>query len=221
MCGRLEFNESITLSDFFERHQFPLFPYSNNIAPTEAVPVIIYTTQLELRPMRWWLLPSWVSEPSTKFSMFNARSDSITTSKAFRVPFQRRRCVVPVSGFYEWQREEKTKTPYLVKTIDSPMLLGGIWDIWERNGAHIESFAIITTDASDEMAWLHNRQPVFIPESRMDHWLNPKTPIHELGDLLLPNLPYSLEAIPVSNKVGNSRYKSLIDVVGEPILMSP
>lgn len=216
MCGRLDFSESKKITQTLGQLNLPLFQEAFNIAPTDPAPVIIFTDKFELRKMRWWLTPSWVSEPSTKFSMFNARSDSITTSKAFRVPFQKRRCLVPVNGFYEWHREGKVKTPFLITSEKEPMLLGGVWDIWERDGACIESFAIITTDASPTMSWLHDRQPIFIPESNIAHWLNARTPLHELGRYLVPNLPYSLQAFPVSNSVGNSRVKAPISIIGEP-----
>lgn len=110
----------------------------------------------------------------------------------------------------------KQKTPFLITSENEPILLGGVWDVWERDDACIESFAIITTDASPTMSWLHDRQPIFIPESNIEHWLNARTPLHELGRYLVPNLPYSLQAFPVANSVGNSRVKAPISIIGAP-----
>lgn len=220
MCGRLELGGNIQIDPLLQQLNLPLLKVAHNIAPTETVPVIIkQNNYFELHPMRWWLIPAWVTEPSTKFSMFNARADRLSTSKAFKASFQRRRCLVPVTGFYEWKREGKLKTPYLITSPSAPMLLAGIWDVWEDEGTRIESFAIVTTDASPEISWLHNRQPVFIAEASIGSWMNSASPEIEVATLLLPHLPYPLEAIPISNKVGNSRYKNVdcIYPIGNPI----
>ena len=88
-----------------------------NIAPTEQVSVILKTAEGEwaLRDMRWWLVPGWVNEPSTKYSMFNAKSETLSKSRAFKTSFQRRRCIVPVSGYYEWQKNGNVKLPYYIR----------------------------------------------------------------------------------------------------------
>lgn len=217
MCGRLDLTPTPVLNDFLDRHRLPHITPSTNVAPTETVPVIIQTKHLELHPMRWWLTPSWAPEPTTTFSMFNARAETLTTSRAFKAPFQRRRCVIPVSGFYEWKQEADGKQPYRMTAGTSPLLLGGIWDIWERNGAHLESFAIITTGAVPGMEWLHNRQPLIVPESNLAEWLDPETPTASLGPYLFPHLPFPLLAAPVNRAVGNSRYKGDVSNLGDPV----
>jgi putative SOS response-associated peptidase YedK len=218
MCGRLDLSESPQINELFERLQLPLFPPSYNVAPTDTVPVIIQTDQLELRPMRWWLTPSWAPEPTTKYPMFNARAESITSRRAFSDSFKRRRCVIPVAGFYEWQKG-KEKQPYKISAINTPMLLGGIWDSWQKNNALLESFAIITTEAAPEMTWLHDRQPILIPEFLLTQWLDSNTPVPELGSFLLPNLPYALQATPVSSRMNNARVKVADEVVGDAVVM--
>lgn len=214
MCGRLDLTPTPVLDDFLDRHRLPHIPPATNVAPTETVQVIIQTDHLELHPMRWWLTPSWAVAPSAKYSMFNARGEIITTSRAFRTPFQRQRCLVPVAGFYEWKEMGGVKHPYRITAGDTPMLLGGIWDLWGHN---LESFALVTTGAAPGMAWLHNRQPLFIPETRMQEWLDPETPLDVLGEYLQPCLPYPLTAVPVDRAVGNSRYKGEVADIGAAI----
>lgn len=215
MCGRLDLSPSPAIDGLLDRLHLPHYPHTTNAAPTEDVPVIFQSDDLQLHMMHWWLTPRWVKERSQKFAMLNARSENLTSSPAFRESYERRRCVVPVAGFYEWLREGKQTYPYRLTTEDQPMLLAGIYDIWQRNGAYLESFAIVTTVAVHTMQWLHNRQPVFIPEARLETWLNPQSPLDDVAPFLAPHLPYPLIATPVSRSVGNARFKGEIPAAGE------
>lgn len=217
MCGRLDLSQSDAIDELLDRLHLPQFEHSPNVAPTQTVPVIVQIHHLELHPMHWWLTPSWVTEPSHKFSMFNARAETLATSRAFKAPLQRRRCVIPITGFYEWLREGKTSQPYRLIGEGPPLLLGGIWEVWQRHDSYLESFAIITTEAVPEMQWLHNRQPLIIPEVQLSTWLNPDTPLPELHEILLPHLPFPLLATPVSPAVNNARYQGNVTATGEPV----
>ena len=124
-------------------------PDNLNLAPTESVYVVRSNTEgtPELVSMRWWLTPFWAKELSTKYSMFNAKSETAAKSPAFKEPYQKRRCVVPISGFYEWCRENNQKVPYyIVPEEHEGMLLAGLWDRWYNKDADEEllSFTILT-----------------------------------------------------------------------------
>ncbi len=88
-----------------------------NIAPTEDIPVVLQDQDgtRTLQQKRWWLVPKWADEPSTKYSMFNARSEGLLKNRAFSQPFKSSRCLVPVSGYYEWQKGETGKIPFYIK----------------------------------------------------------------------------------------------------------
>ena len=113
-----------------------------NIAPTE--PVLIARRipaggeaeeETSLETARWWLTPSWADEVSQKYAMFNARSETLARSPAFRGPFKRQRGVVPMSSFLEWRKEGATKQPWGITTEDNALAVAALWDVWEKGGA--------------------------------------------------------------------------------------
>jgi len=181
-----------------------------NIAPTEQIPVIVQETQAirDIRDMRWWLLPNWVDQPSTKYSMFNARSENLLTSKAFSKPFKSNRCVIPVSGYYEWQKSASGKLPFYIRPeIGNGFAFAGICDRWQRGDQVIESCAIVTTEAHGAIRHVHHRMPVQLSSSQIDEWLDKDTPANSLQRMFVPRLAESLEIIPVSTHVNNARNK--------------
>lgn len=187
-------------------------PNNLNLAPTETVQVLRCTSEGEpqLVPMRWWLTPFWAKELSTRYSMFNAKAETAHKSPAFKEPFQKRRCVVPVSGFYEWCRRDGKKFPYYIKPeAHEGLLLAGLWDRWRNRETNDEllSFTILTTAAHSEMQFLHHRQPVMLDLDEARRWLDMSIATAELAELLASRLPWSLEARPVSSHVNNARNK--------------
>lgn len=192
-----------------------------NVAPTEKVPAIISTGDVnELHDMRWWLTPSWAPEVSTKYSMFNARIESVASSKAFRSPFQKQRAVLPASSFIEWCKTKSgSKQPYLVKAEEGCLALAGVWDLWQKSGDQLESCAILTTNAVPGMQWLHHRMPLMVEKSDLEVWLDPSTPSEVIEEISLKPLSQSLLAYPITAEVGNSSHKSLslLESVGDPV----
>ena len=185
-------------------------PDNHNAAPTENVVVLRLddSGQPELVSMRWWLTPFWSKEVSTRYSMFNAKSETAAKSPAFREPFKKRRCVVPVSGFYEWVRENNTKLPYYITPHDAPgMLLAGLWDRWNNpeTDETLESFTILTAAAAPGMEFVHKRQPVILNMADAHRWMDPGN--QEFVELISNSMPYELDAIPVSTHVNNARHK--------------
>ena len=160
--------------------------------------------------MRWWLTPFWARELSTKYSMFNAKAETAHKSPAFREPWKKRRCVVPVSGFYEWCRERGQKVPYFLSASEhSGLLLAGLWDAWDNKEANekLLSFTILTTDASPGMRFVHHRQPVMLTVDEARQWLDMQNATSDLAHLVDSRLPLSLTATPVSTHVNNARHK--------------
>ncbi len=195
-----------------------------NLAPTETVHVIRIDAdgQPELVPMRWWLTPFWAKELSAKYSMFNAKAETAHKSAAFKEPYQKRRCVVPISGFYEWCRENNQKVPYFIVPQDQDgLLLAGLWDRWYNKEADEEllSFTILTTAANDALKFVHRRQPVMLSMEEATRWLDASLSTGELEHLFTSRLPVGLEAIPVSTHVNNARNKDerCVQPIGNPI----
>ncbi len=192
-----------------------------NVAPTENVPVLLKTGEGEwqLHDMRWWLVPNWSDAPSTKYTMFNAKSETLAKSRAFKMPFQRQRCIVPASGYYEWQKLSSGKAPFLIQPSESEgFAFAGLWDSWGRGEHRIESCTIITGAAPESMAQIHHRVPIHLSLDEIDRWLNLETSQEELTSLLSPHLREPMLVTPVSSYVGNSRHKDArcIEAIGEP-----
>jgi putative SOS response-associated peptidase YedK len=180
-----------------------------NIAPTEDVPVLLLAEDgWSLRPMRWWLVPWWSDAPSTKYTMFNAKSETLTRSRAFREPFERRRCIVPASGYYEWQKDGKLRVPsYIMPEGQDGFAFAGLWDRWRSNERVVESCTIITTAALGEMQEIHSRVPVHLTSEEARRWVNGATEKAELESMLVPGMRFPLSITPVSTYVNNARNK--------------
>ncbi len=160
------------------------------------------------RPMRWWLVPYWSPDSKPRYAMFNARAETLQSSRAFRGAFERRRCIVPVDGFYEWLRDGARKLPQHVQSADGDaLMLAGVWDRWVRDDEVLTSFALITTDVHPNLAFLHNRQPLLLAQSEARLWLDSGAAMPALQALLLPALPIDLQVTPVSEYVNNARHK--------------
>jgi len=125
-------------------------------------------------------------------------------------PFTKRRCLAPVSGFYEWKKQELPKAPkqpfYIARADREPLMLAGVWEHWERGGEAIDSFTIITTTPNAIMAELHDRMPVIVESEDVDRWLDPETTdAAAFTSILRPAADGVLEAIPVSTRVNTPK----------------
>ena len=196
MCGRFvaatplavleaHFGAVATDPALAERHP------SWNVAPGSSAPVVLADAGTRaLVALRWGLVPSWARNPSIGNRLINARSETASTTPAFRSSFARRRCLVPVDGFYEWAppsesapprrelpggpsvgapRARRAKQPWYFCAADGePLALGGLWDRWRDGaGASVATFTILTTAANAVVAPVHDRMPVVMPK---DHW---------------------------------------------------
>jgi putative SOS response-associated peptidase YedK len=120
--------------------------------------------------IRWGLLPSWAKDRKMAWKLINARAETVATATAFRKAFAERRCLVPVDGFFEWEKVGKEKQPYMIAMLDrEPFTLAGLWENWKdpESGEWIRTFTIITTEANELVAELHDRMPgIIAPEDR-------------------------------------------------------
>ncbi|MBE9397141.1 SOS response-associated peptidase [Pontibacterium sp. N1Y112] len=186
-----------------------------NIAPTERVPVIRQgQAGNELSSMRWWLVPSWVKEPSTRYSMFNARAEGLVESRAFRHSFKRQRCILPASSFIEWHTEDG-KQPYEIRAETGALAFAGLWECWGTGAEQIYSCAMITTDAVSEFRDIHTRMPVMLAPDMFQQWLEPAIDGKALMPFLLPQLPTSLLVVAVDPRINLSRLKEAPEPISE------
>ena len=195
-----------------------------NTAPRQKAWIVRENAESVLEPLKsqWWLIPNWVKSESYKYSMFNARSETVEKSPAFRGPFRTQRCVVPVTGFYEWVDRNGKKQPYYVNAPDQHgLMLAGLWDRWinPETEAPLESFTILTTDVDSQLKFLHRRQPVMLSREGARVWMASRTSRDQLKSLLTPCIPYDMKATPVSTFVSNVRNRGVecMEPIGEDV----
>ena len=206
MCGRFVLKASReeleALFGYLDREDFPP---RYNIAPTQPIAVVrMLHGARRYALVRWGLVPGWVKDPREFGLVINARSESAPRNNAFKGALQYRRCLVPASGFYEWQKRERgPKQPYFVRPREgSVVAFAGLWETWMgSNGSEIDSGCILTTAANDVVAPIHNRMPVVIAPQDYERWL---TAGDDVTDLLRPAPDALMEAIPVSDRVNKA-----------------
>jgi putative SOS response-associated peptidase YedK len=209
MCGRFVVHlDARAVRQFGVEIAEPWGPYYN-VAPTQAVPVVISAEgKRELRFMHWGLIPSWADNPAIGNRMINARAETVATKPAFRDAFRSRRCLVLASAFYEWQPIPgvRRKQPHAIQVDHGePFAFAGLWDSWisRETGEVIESCTIITCEANAVLAPVHNRMPVILPSGLYDAWLDPATPPAALDAMLVPYPAEGIHAFPVSTYVNS------------------
>ena len=157
--------------------------------------------------LRWGLAPPWSGGLRSGARRINARSETVHEKPSYRSAFQRRRCVVPVNGWFEWRREDGRRQPYYVTSAaGAPISLAGLWERWEAGQEPVETFTILTTGASSALAVIHHRQPAIIEPSRLEDWLDPATPPTRLLAMASASSEGPFDLWPVSDRVNGSRH---------------
>ena len=162
-----------------------------------------------LSELRWGLIPSWAKDAKVGDRMINARAESLADKPAYERAFRRHRCLVPAEGFYEWQRRGSRKQPMFIHRRDGePMAFAGLWAAWRDEASDtdwLRSCAIVTTNANNTLAPLHDRMPVVLEERDWDGWLDPDTgDVDALARLLQPASDDLLVAYPVGTAVNSA-----------------
>ncbi len=214
MCGRA--THKFTWKEIYELLEQGIFPVrleaqlaaSYNLAPTQSAPIVRKIDgHLEGLLAQWGLRPAW---STGKLAPINARAETVETSPMFRAAFRARRCLVPVSGFYEWQAlDKKTKQPWYIYRADGkPLLFAGLWELGGEKDSARENFTIITTRANDFMGQIHDRMPVILEPEQAHAWLRAPE-----AALLAPAADGVLTAHRVSTRVNSPKNNdpSLID----------
>jgi putative SOS response-associated peptidase YedK len=218
MCGRyVRRSDKQRIAEAFRVGKLPdgfILPPDYNIAPSTFQPVIRLnrdTGERELVLMRWGLIPHFAKSLADfkGLANINVKAETIQQKAMWRIPFQKRRCLVPADGFYEWQKiDAKTKRPYFYSLNNGkPFAFAGLWDAWKDTNTNewLLSFAIITTEPNELTAQVHNRMPVIVQPRDYDRWLK-RGAVEELPvDLLRPYPAEEMKAREANQAVGNVR----------------
>ncbi len=206
MCGRFTLTvdpEQLALA--FGLTTVPEFVPRYNVAPTQDALVITADRPAVAQFMRWGLIPSWSKDSSIGSKLINARAETAAEKPSFRTALRRRRCIVPASGFYEWQARAGGKQPLYLTVKDAPVIgLAGLWETWRGPaGEDVRTFTILTTAANDFMKPFHERMPVILHPNDYPVWMD----MADVPDPVLTGLmtqvfePEAMQAVEVSKLV--------------------
>ena len=219
MCGRFAFYSpsEAAVALFGVSTSIAIEP-RYNIAPTQFIAAVRddENRQRELVMLRWGLVPFWAKDPSIGNRMINARAETVAEKPSYRAAYRHRRCVVLADGFYEWQRDGDTKTPYLISLANGePFALAGLWENWtdKESGESLQTTTLITTVANDFMTPLHHRMPVILESGTAGEWLAGSNDMLDDVAAITP----ALQAWPVDRRMNNARNEGadLINAVGD------
>jgi putative SOS response-associated peptidase YedK len=228
MCGR--FTVKATWAELVALYRLTMdAPPHNlrprcNVCPTDPVDTVIEEEgKRELVPMRWGLVPRWWSKTikDVKMATFNARAETVETKPFFRDAFKQTRCLIPMSGYYEWQDTSSGKQPWYFTARDgSPVVTAaGLWDEWKdrATGERLKSCTMIITEPNEFAAEIHDRMPVLLTKEQSAPWLS-----GEAGAGILKPAPNDfLQRWPVSKKVNSSKADADDATLTEKVELSP
>ncbi len=193
-----------------------------NIAPTDTVPAVLERggdgeATRKLVPLRWGLVPSWAKAPTG--ALINARVETLTQKPSFRKAAAARRCLLPAIGYYEWRSEttpgaaKPYKQPYFLHPVAGPLAMAGLYEFWKGPDGWVASTAIITTEATDDLGWVHDRMPMVVPPDSYDEWLDP----------MLTDASAAVRLLSVPTGLAHRRVSRAVSSVGNdgPQLISP
>lgn len=221
MCGRfvVALDREDLLAFFGVNGELPGLhdmPPRYNIAPTQPILTILGNdTRRQAALMRWSFMPDWVKDPSSFSLINNARAETAATKPSFRNALRYRRCLIPASGFYEWNRKAEAKQPYyMTTTTGEPIAIAGIWETWMGpNGEEQDGVAVLTIASNQTMSQVHHRMPVMLEQVDFSRWLDTSSGrADEITPLLKAQREDYLSITPVAkdvNKVTNDHSKLL------------
>lgn len=213
MCGRYAITtDPEVLATLLGLAARPEYDPRYNLAPTQLAPIVREDEQgaRSADSLRWGLVPGWAKDASIGNRTINARSETAAEKPSFRSAWKRRRCIVPASWFYEWQRAGARKVPYRIERRDlEPLTFAGLWERWKGNAdtPGFDSFTILTTQSNATLAHMHDRMPVIlVDDAARERWLDTAhddTPA--LMGLMVPAPDDLLQLGAVSTRVNNVR----------------
>lgn len=197
MCSRYTVGmDPKTIAERFSVAAAPGLRPRWNVAPSQEAPVLFAAPERRMALLKWGLVPAWAKGPQAK-PQINARAESLLDKPYFREAFRWRRALIPADGFYEWPKKGRDRAPrwFSLKTGELFAFAG----LWEPG-----CFAMITVEPCPAVARIHDRMPAMLPRAAEAEWLDPKTPVERLAELLRPYPSDLIAARVVSPRVGSS-----------------
>ena len=194
-----------------------------NVAPTQDIYAVVTGSDgvRRVQAFHWGLIPSWAKDRKIASRMINARGETLAEKPAYKGLFRKKRCIIPMDGFYEWQpgspdgpstkSGKPAKQPLFISRLDGePLAVAGLWTAWkdpaDEEGRFLHSATVVTTAANDTMQPVHDRMPVLVPRSKWEEWLDPSNDrVEELMALFDQPDPHVLGMYPVSTEVNSVR----------------
>jgi putative SOS response-associated peptidase YedK len=195
----------------------PPLPPRYNVAPQMHMPIIVGNSPNRLDIARWGLVPPWAKDERAGSRMINAQAETVAERPAYRAALRYHRCLVPASGFYEWQATPRGKQPYYVHLADEPLFaFAGLYETWHSpDGTELRTYTILTCEANAFLAPIYHRMPVILPREAESAWLDPReTRAAVVLPLLQPIAAEVMTAYPVSTAVNRRSNDS-------PTLLTP
>jgi putative SOS response-associated peptidase YedK len=224
MCGRYTLKDPKLLKRRFSIHgKIPEIKPNYNTAPGQIMPVIVNHGEGNvIEMMRWGLIPVWAKDDKIGYKMINARAETLDEKPTWKRPLKSQRCIIPASGFYEWQKHGSTKQPFYIHLPDSELMgFAGLFDTWhDPAGNEVRSYSIITTTPNSLMKPIHDRMPAILHQSAEDSWIDPAADGNTgyLESLLRPYTAKDMDAYEVSdevNKPQNNRLDVMLELSGK------
>lgn len=214
MCGRFVLESAPEqLMKVYRLSSPPDISPRYNISPSQKVAVVRQhnSGDRELSLLQWGLIPSWSKDPTIGYKMINARSETVHEKPSFKQAFHSRRCIIPASGFYEWEKSGKDKIPHYIHLREgNVMSLAGLWERWKSpDGVELQTCTILTTSANSLIKKLHDRMPVILHREEFDLWLNKDVDdVKQLSELFHPYPSDQLTEYVVDKEVNSPRKDS-------------
>ena len=213
MCGRfvqlpLQFPEQVPWPELAPDLEQITARY--NLSPTQRAAVVLDDIgHVQVRKLKWGLIPSWAKNLKVGYSTINARIETVAIKPAFRAAFKSRRCAIPMAGYFEWQETPSGKQPYYITRRDGADLwAAGLWEHRHRlqEAGEDGSCTIITTDGVDAAGGIHDRMPVFLDPTMLNTWMQAPTPDEAMAILLAAPVP-DLVLRPVTRAMNTPRFQ--------------
>lgn len=209
MCGRYALATTAEeIIEHFKLMREVKFQAGYNIAPGRKILNIVELDDGSLKPvnLHWGLVPSWAKDTKNSGHLINARAETVKEKPSFRSAFKHRRCLIPATGFYEWERKNGKQPFYIHRQDQGLFAFAGLWEQWQHETETLYSCTIITTAASDLMQNIHDRMPVIMTPDHYRKWLNKAAGADEALELLDNHAYAEMTATPVGDWVNNPRH---------------
>lgn len=210
MCGRYHLIATPEqLIETFHLHRLLLYEPNYNICPGQKILTVVQLDDGSYKAvyLYWGLIPHWAKDNKISQNLINARGETVAEKPAFKSAYQQRRCLIPATGFYEWQKQEQEKQAFCISRDNQQLFaFAGLWEYWEQDTKTIYSCTIITTAANELMNPIHQRMPVIIDQQHYSHWLDKQASAIATQRFLGSDSYQGMIAQPVSDWVNNPQH---------------